>query len=284
MGGARRRRRRRGRWSSPPRPVLSTPAPSRQGEAVAFLVGAAASTSVPTPAARPAAGECSPKRRPEEVTWGAAEFVAAEEMGRSAGSGGRPMEARFWRLAWTTAPSRSCGRRTRRRRGRKPQRPLLPPRRYRRRRRQPLAPAGVPAGASRTQVMWEAERYPYLVDVHWSRRAAAAPGGAEGPQGLCRADRRLGRGDDVTARRGERRRLGGFTRRGAGMAGGRSAAVGGGGRPARGGSRWVTNWLPRPACRYGRDPARVARSSSPRPTIPRSSKLELVQEGRASAS
>jgi dipeptidyl-peptidase-4 len=109
-----------------------------------------------------------------EVTWGAAEFIAAEEMGRAQGfwwapDGGTLLAARVdnsrvptW---WTTDPAA----------------PGVPPQAH----RYPVAGsedaaltlwaldvAGQGAGGRsgrRTQVRWPADVYPYLVTVHWSR-------------------------------------------------------------------------------------------------------------------
>lgn len=103
-----------------------------------------------------------------EVTWGAAEFVAAEEMGRARGfwwapDGSSLLAARVdnspvttW---WTADPSR----------------PAVPPERH----TFPVAgsddavvslwhlPVGPAGGGERCQVQWDAGRYPYLAVVHW---------------------------------------------------------------------------------------------------------------------
>jgi dipeptidyl-peptidase-4 len=102
------------------------------------------------------------------VTWGAAEFIAAEEMGRSRGFWWSPdgcsvLAARVdnnpvatW---WTSDPSV----------------PGTPPQAH----RYPAAGTAdalvslwhlpvVPEGGGRAQVGWDDRRYPYLVSVHWS--------------------------------------------------------------------------------------------------------------------
>ncbi|HET9061555.1 MAG TPA: DPP IV N-terminal domain-containing protein, partial [Acidimicrobiales bacterium] len=103
----------------------------------------------------------------EDVTWGAAEFIAAEEMGRSRGFWWSP-DSQFLLAArvdnstvqtWYTAD---------------PANPSRSPEAHR-------YPAAGTADASvslwlcnasgdgpRRQVEWASERYPYLVDVHWS--------------------------------------------------------------------------------------------------------------------
>jgi dipeptidyl-peptidase-4 len=107
-----------------------------------------------------------------EVSWGSAEFIAAEEMGRSRGywwapDGGSLLVARVDAspvATWWTADPAS---------------PAKAPER----RRYPVAGTpdavvslwhveAVPGGGRRLKVAWDAERYPYLVSVHW---------GPEGP-------------------------------------------------------------------------------------------------------
>jgi len=141
------------------------PRPSPDGERVAFLSGAAlycTETSGGGPF-EVLAGEETP-----DVTWGAAEFIAAEEMDRARGFWWAPDSAAVLAaradnsplLTWWTAD--------------------------------PLAPSAAPGahkypqagtddavvtlwlvpaarGARRRQAQWDAGRYPYLVSVHWSR-------------------------------------------------------------------------------------------------------------------
>jgi dipeptidyl-peptidase-4 len=156
-------------------PGVVDPRPSPTGQAVAFLSG-------PGLHVVPTSGGPSPGGRAElldgatllaeeegEVTWGAAEFAAAEEMGRPRGfwwapDGGSLLAARVDNSPvtklWTSDPSTPEA---------KPQPHYFP--------LAGTADALVslwhlqtsPGGGHRTQVMWDAERYPYLVDVHWSR-------------------------------------------------------------------------------------------------------------------
>ena len=114
------------------------------------------------------AGEEGPDG-PGAITWGAAEFIAAEEMARSRGFWWSPdgrslLAARAdngpvgtW---WTSDPSQ----------------PASPPRPH----RYPAAGTAdalvslwymevSPKGGRRGQVTWDSSRFPYLVAVHWSR-------------------------------------------------------------------------------------------------------------------
>jgi len=164
----------------PAPPGVVDPRPAPTGQAVAFLSGPGLYL-VPTTggvapavmAEEPGPGEPGPGEpgpgEPGDVTWGAAEFVAAEEMGRPRGFWWAPdgrslLAARVDNspvmTLWTSDPSAPAS---------KPQ-----PHRF------PLAGTAdavvslwhleaEPGGGRRTQVSWDAERYPYLVDVHWSR-------------------------------------------------------------------------------------------------------------------
>jgi dipeptidyl-peptidase-4 len=103
----------------------------------------------------------------EDVSWGSAEFIAAEEMGRSRGywwapDGGSLLAARVDSSpvgVWWTADASSPG---------------APPEPH----RYPAAGTAdalvslwlleaVPGGGRRRRVGWDAERYPYLVTVQW---------------------------------------------------------------------------------------------------------------------
>ena len=135
------------RSSCPAPSGVVDPRPDPTGEYVAFLSGPAYTWS-PPPVTSPIsslAEEQGPAAA-GDVTWGAAEFIAAEEMARSRGFWWSPdgrslLAARVdngpvatW---WTADPSQPADRTTA---------APLPCRRYRRRARQPLAPGGVPGG------------------------------------------------------------------------------------------------------------------------------------------
>jgi dipeptidyl-peptidase-4 len=148
----------------PAPPGVVDPRPSPTGQAVAFLAGAGLYL-VPTTGGQAAAVLAM---EPGEVTWGAAEFIAAEEMDRHRGfwwapDGRSVLAARAdngpvgtW---WHSDPATPA---------QAPQ-----PHRY------PVAGGpdavvslwhlqAVPGGHQRRQVNWDSTRYPYLVDVHWS--------------------------------------------------------------------------------------------------------------------
>jgi dipeptidyl-peptidase-4 len=155
----------RGAVELPALPGVVDPRPDPTGSAVAFLAGAGLYL-VPTEgqhAVTLLALEAG------EVTWGAAEFIAAEEMGRNRGFWWAPdgrslLAARVdnapvatW---WTADPSR----------------PAQPPQPH----RYPVAGGpdalvslwhlgAAPDGAPRREVVWDNARYPYLAAVHWSR-------------------------------------------------------------------------------------------------------------------
>ncbi|HXW81393.1 MAG TPA: DPP IV N-terminal domain-containing protein, partial [Acidimicrobiales bacterium] len=152
------------------------PHPDPTGEAVAFLSGPALYV-VRT------AGDGPPLVIADEqgangladVTWGAAEFIAAEEMDRLRGFWWAPdgrsllaarVDNRPVPIWWTNDPSE----------------PGTTPRAH----RYPAAgeadavvslwhielsarDAAAPEGGRRQQVSWDCERYPYMVAVHWSR-------------------------------------------------------------------------------------------------------------------
>lgn len=149
----------------PAPPGVVDPRPGPTGEAVAFLSG-------PGLYLVPTTGDQAPAvlaEEPGQVTWGAAEFIAAEEMGRPRGFWWAPdgrslLAARVDNspvtTLWTSDPSA----------------PATPPQPH----RFPLAGTAdavvslwhleaAPGGGNRTQVSWGSERYPYLVAVHWSR-------------------------------------------------------------------------------------------------------------------
>ena len=145
------------------------PRPDPTGENVAFLSGPAlymVSTTGDQPYVVLAEEEKGDD--PGAVTWGAAEFIAAEEMGRSRGFWWSPdgrslLAARAdnspvgtW---WTADPSQ----------------PGAPPRPH----RYPAAGTddalvtlwhleAAPGGGRTGAVPWDHERFPYLVAVHWS--------------------------------------------------------------------------------------------------------------------
>ncbi len=146
------------------------PRPDPTGENVAFLSGPCLHV-VPTTGGQPhfmLAGEEGPDG-PGAITWGAAEFLAAEEMARSRGFWWSPdgrslLAARAdngpvgtW---WTADPSQ----------------PASPPRPH----RYPAAGTAdalvslwymevSATGGRRGPVTWDSSRFPYLVAVHWSR-------------------------------------------------------------------------------------------------------------------
>lgn len=108
----------------------------------------------------------------DEVSWGSAEFIAAEEMGRSRGYWWAPDGASLLATRVDTSPVAVWWTAD-------PAAPAKAPEA----RRYPAAGTAdalvtlwhleaVPGGGRRRQVSWDAERYPYLVSVHW---------GPEGP-------------------------------------------------------------------------------------------------------
>ena len=152
------------------------PHPDPSGEAVAFLSGPALYV-VPTTGDRPPLVIADERgaNGPADVTWGAAEFIAAEEMDRLRGfwwaPDGRSLLAA--RVDNSPVPTWWTG---------DPSEPGTSPRAH----RYPAAgeadalvslwhlePAAwegaTPGGGSRKQVTWDCERYPYMVAVHWSR-------------------------------------------------------------------------------------------------------------------
>lgn len=148
---------------------VGEPRPDPTGKLVAFCVGG----SLCAVAASGDEGHFVVAEEPSEtgdheVSWGSAEFIAAEEMGRSRGywwapDGGSLLAARVDTSpvgSWWTADPAS---------------PAKEPERH----RYPAAGTAdavvslwhlqaVPGGGPRRQVSWDAERYPYLVAVHWS--------------------------------------------------------------------------------------------------------------------
>jgi dipeptidyl-peptidase-4 len=153
----------------PAPPGVVDPRPAPKGQAVAFLSGPGLYL-IPTQGGEgPGGGAALLAEEEGEVTWGAAEFVAAEEMGRPRGFWWAPdgrslLAARVdnspLTKLWTSDPSAPAS---------KPQTHYFP--------LAGTADSGVslwhleasPGEGQRTQVLWDAERYPYLVDVHWSR-------------------------------------------------------------------------------------------------------------------
>jgi dipeptidyl-peptidase-4 len=151
----------------PAPPGVVDPRPSPTGRHVAFLSGprlCLVDTSGATPW-RPLAEEPGP-RPGDDVTWGAAEFIAAEEMGRSRGFWWSPdgtslLVARADSTAvgtwWTFDPSR----------------PEVVPEAH----RYPAAGTAdaivslwhvpIAPGAPPAPVRWDAARFPYLAAVHW---------------------------------------------------------------------------------------------------------------------
>jgi dipeptidyl-peptidase-4 len=150
-------------------PGVVDPRPSPTGQAVAFLSGPGLYV-VPTSGGPQPGGELARLAEEEgEVTWGAAEFAAAEEMGRPRGFWWAPdgrslLAARVDNSPvtklWTSDPSTPES---------NPQPHYFP--------LAGTADALVSlwhlessaGGGHRAQVLWDSERYPYLVDVHWSR-------------------------------------------------------------------------------------------------------------------
>ncbi len=151
----------------PALPGVVDPRPAPTGQAVAFLSGPALCL-VASGGHQPAMVLAQEGADAEEVTWGAAEFVAAEEMGRRRGFWWAPdgrslLAARVdnspvgtW---WTSDPAHPAA---------KPQ-----PHRY--------PAAGGPdamvslwhleaaPGGARQEIRWDHDRFSYLVAVHWSR-------------------------------------------------------------------------------------------------------------------
>jgi len=140
------------------------PRPAPDGTVAAFLSGRALCVVE----ARAGGHWAVLAEEPGEVSWGAAEFVAAEEMGRRRGFWWGP-DSR-WLLAtrvdesevetwWTADPAD----------------PARPPQAH----RYPVAGSPDAAvtlwlleakpGGERREVAWDRERFPYLVSVHWGR-------------------------------------------------------------------------------------------------------------------
>lgn len=167
-----------GRVELPAPPGVVDPRPSPAGQAVAFLSGpgfyVVPTSGGPAPGGQAEVldGAALLAEEEGEVTWGAAEFAAAEEMGRPRGFWWAPdgrslLAARVDNSPvtklWTSDPSTPEA---------EPQPHYFP--------LAGTADALVslwhleasPGGGRRNQVLWDAERYPYLVDVHWSRWGA----------------------------------------------------------------------------------------------------------------
>ena len=151
-----------------PAPVgVVDPRPAPGGAVVAFLSGSALYL-VPTSGREPASVLAE---EPGEVSWGAAEFIAAEEMDRARGfwwapDGSSVLAARVDNTPVTTLWTADASE------------PGAP-----RSHRYPLAGTadalvtlwhlGIgPGGGRRRQVHWDNERYPYLASVHWSSSGA----------------------------------------------------------------------------------------------------------------
>lgn len=148
------------------------PRPSPDGTKVAFLAGAAlycVATDLATDVTTPGQGGAVVVAVEEgEVTWGAAEFIAAEEMNRSRGYWWAPdstcllacrADSSAVPVWWTADPAG----------------PAEPPQPH----RYPVAGSQDvevslwaleprEGGGARRQVRWDAARFPYLADVHWS--------------------------------------------------------------------------------------------------------------------
>ncbi|WP_328837163.1 prolyl oligopeptidase family serine peptidase [Streptomyces europaeiscabiei] len=148
-----------------PGPVID-PRPSPDGRYVAYVAGGALRVVV----AEGGDDLALTEEGPENVTHGLAEFIAAEEMGRSRGFWWSPESDRLLvarvddtpvRRWWISDPAQP---------ERDPQRVAYPA--------AGTANADVrlfviDLSGTRTEVVWDRARYPYLAHVHWS--AAGAP-------------------------------------------------------------------------------------------------------------
>ncbi|MDX2525954.1 prolyl oligopeptidase family serine peptidase [Streptomyces europaeiscabiei] len=148
-----------------PGPVID-PRPSPDGRYVAYVTGGA----LRVVGAEGGDGLALTEEGPENVTHGLAEFIAAEEMGRSRGFWWSPESDRLLvarvddtpvRRWWISDPAQP---------ERDPQRVAYPA--------AGTANADVrlfviDLSGTRTEVVWDRARYPYLAHVHWS--AAGAP-------------------------------------------------------------------------------------------------------------
>jgi dipeptidyl-peptidase-4 len=152
-----------------PKPVID-PRPSPDGRFVAYVAGGALRVVGAEGEDDRALAEPEPAAEPGSVSYGLAEFIAAEEMGRSRGfwwspEGDRLLVARVddtpVRRWWISDPAHP---------ERDPQRVAYP-----------VAGSDnaevrlfvVGLDGVRTEVVWDRARYPYLAHVHWS--AAGAP-------------------------------------------------------------------------------------------------------------
>jgi dipeptidyl-peptidase-4 len=148
------------------------PRPAPSGKLVAFCAGGSLHAVATSGDAEPFLVAGEDEAGTGEVTWGQAEFVAAEEMGRTRGfwwapDGGSLLVARVDSSAvstwWTSDPSA----------------PAKAPEAH----RYPAAGTAdavvtlwevqaVPGGGRRRQVRWDQERYPYVVAAYWSQHGA----------------------------------------------------------------------------------------------------------------
>jgi dipeptidyl-peptidase-4 len=152
-----------------PKPVID-PRPSPDGRFVAYVAGGALRVVGAEGEDDRALAEPEPAAEPGSVSYGLAEFIAAEEMGRSRGfwwspEGDRLLVARVddtpVRRWWISDPAHP---------ERDPQRVAYP-----------VAGSDnaevrlfvIGLDGVRTEVVWDRARYPYLAHVHWS--AAGAP-------------------------------------------------------------------------------------------------------------
>ncbi|WP_344394060.1 S9 family peptidase [Streptomyces vastus] len=148
-----------------PGPVLD-PRPSPDGRLVAYVTGGALRVT----GAEGEGDRALAEPESETVTYGLAEFIAAEEMGRSRGFWWSPNSDRLLVARADDAPVRRWW--------------IADPARPDRAPQQVAYPAAGTDNAdvrlfvfgldgARTEVVWDRARYPYLARVHWS--AAGAP-------------------------------------------------------------------------------------------------------------
>ncbi|TLS41713.1 S9 family peptidase [Streptomyces montanus] len=152
-----------------PGPVLD-PRPSPDGRLVAYVCGGALRVVGAEGEDDRALAEPEPSAGSATVTYGLAEFIAAEEMGRSRGFWWSPDSDRLLVARVDDAPVRRWWIAD-------PARPEQAPQQV----AYPAAGTGnaevrlfvVGLDGARTEVVWDRARYPYVARVHWS--AAGAP-------------------------------------------------------------------------------------------------------------
>ncbi|MDF3298067.1 S9 family peptidase [Streptomyces tropicalis] len=147
-----------------PGPVID-PRPAPDGRHVAYVCGGA----LRVVGAEGDGDRALAEPESDEVSYGLAEFIAAEEMGRSRGFWWAPESDRLLVARVDGAPVQRWWISDPAHPGREPQRVAYPA-------------AGTPNAdvrlfvvgldGTRTEVAWDRERYPYLAHVHWSEAGA----------------------------------------------------------------------------------------------------------------